>query len=360
MQKLTYNVIGLMSGTSLDGLDIAFCKFKMLSNQNWKWEIIACETKKYPEHIKTALSKATNLSGLDLHKLDVDLGKWMGEEVKEFITQNSLKVDFIASHGHTIFHNPKNQLTLQIGNPNFIHAITDYPVISDFRSLDIAKGGQGAPLVPIGDALLFNEYEFCINLGGIANISYENDDGIRIAYDICACNILLNKLANLKNLEYDDKGNLAKSGSIIASLLEKWNDFSFLKLDYPKSLGIEQIEPEILSKIDKKIFKIEDMMATAIDHIATQISVTLSSAKNDGKVLFTGGGALNDFLIEKIQSKLGGKYELVVGNEKTLNYKEALIFAFLGVLNVRNEWNTLSSVTGAHSNSISGQKLGDI
>jgi len=359
MQKHTYNVIGLMSGTSLDGLDIAFCKFEFLSNLKWNWEVLNSVTKNYPESLKYKLSESKNFNGLDLHTLDIELGKWMGESIKDFIAENKLNVDFIVSHGHTVFHVPEKQLTLQIGNPNFIHAITGKPIISDLRSLDMAKGGQGAPLVPIGDALLFNEYDFCINLGGIANLSYENEENKRIAYDICACNILLNAIANLKELEYDNKGRLAKSGNVIKSLLKEWDDFSFLKKKYPKSLGIEQIEPEILSKIDKEKYKIEDMMATAIEHIAYQIGKTLISAKKEGVILLTGGGAFNDFLIERLQSKLDQKYELMVADDKTVNYKEALIFAFLGVLNVRNEWNTLASVTGAHTNSISGQKLGD-
>ncbi|MGM0579481.1 MAG: anhydro-N-acetylmuramic acid kinase [Bacteroidota bacterium] len=359
MQKLSFNVIGLMSGTSLDGLDIAFCSFK-LKHKKWDWEVMDCETKTYPKDLRLKLRDAIKLGGLDLQQLDVELGKWIGHAVKDFIAENQLKVDFIASHGHTVFHLPENQLTLQIGNANFIHAITNCPVITDFRTLDMAKGGQGAPLVPIGDALLFSNYDFCINLGGIANLSYENKGGKRIAYDICACNILLNALANLKEMEYDDKGNLAKSGNIITSLLEEWDNFSFLKKKFPKSLGIEQIEPEILNRIDTNKFNVEDMMATAVEHIATQICHSLVSSEKSGKILLTGGGAFNDFLIETIQSKLGENYELIVADQKIVNYKEALIFAFLGVLNVRNECNTLASVTGAHSNSVSGQKLGDI
>lgn len=360
MQKLTYNTIGLMSGTSLDGLDIAFCQFEKSPNDKWNWKIIESETKSYPDKIKSKLKDAIRLSSLDLHLLDVELGKWMGQAIKEFIQQNNLEVDFIASHGHTVFHLPDQQLTLQIGNPNFIHAITQLPVISDFRSLDLAKGGQGAPLVPIGDELLFKEYDFCINLGGIANFSFQNKVEKRIAYDICVCNILLNTLAHHKDLEYDNKGILAKSGKVIPQLLTEWDDFSFLKKDYPKSLGIESIEPEILAKINLTQYKVEDMMATAVEHIATHISNALSSAQDQGKVLLTGGGAFNDFLIQKIQSRLHSKFELIVGDQKLVNYKEALIFAFLGVLNVKNEFNTLSSVTGAHSNSVSGQKLGDI
>lgn len=360
MQKRTYNAIGLMSGTSLDGLDIACCKFELLSNQKWKWEFICCDTRPYPEAMKSKLGESIKLNGLDLNILDVALGKWIGEAVKEFITKNKLNVDFIATHGHTVYHVPEDQLTLQIGNPNFIHAITDLPVISDFRTLDMAKGGQGAPLVPIGDVLLFNEYDFCINLGGIANLSYEDEKKERLAYDICACNILLNSLANIKGLEYDDKGKLAKSGAIIKSLLKEWDDFPFLEKKFPKSLGIEQIEPGILAKIEPSKYSAKDMLATAIEHIASQIGKALVSAKKGGSVLLTGGGAFNDFLIERLQSKLNHNFELIVADQKTVNYKEALIFAFLGVLNVRNERNTLASVTGAHSNSVSGQKLGDI
>ncbi|HET8859854.1 anhydro-N-acetylmuramic acid kinase [Marivirga sp.] len=360
MQKLTFNVIGLMSGTSLDGLDIAFCKFELLSNQKWDWEIVTAETKAYPQDLKLKLAKSKDLSGLELHFLDVDLGKWMGQAVTQFLNDNKLEADFIASHGHTVFHVPEKQLTLQIGNPNFIHVITNCPVISDFRTLDLAKGGQGAPLVPVGDALLFSEFDFCINLGGIANLSYETPEKQRLAYDICACNILLNSLANMKGLEYDDKGTIAKSGKVIDSLLDEWNDFPFLKKDFPKSLGIEQIEPAILSKIDDKKFAVEDMLTTAVEHTAMQISKSLISSPKEGKVLLTGGGAFNDYLVERLGAMLNQKYELVVADPKTVNYKEALIFAFLGVLNVRNEWNTLASVTGSHSNSVSGQKLGNI
>jgi len=226
--------------------------------------------------------------------------------------------------------------------------------------LDVAKGGQGAPLVPIGDELLFSGYDFCINLGGIANFSFQNTDRKRVAYDICVCNILLNTLAHHKSFNYDDRGSIAKSGKIIPELLKEWDDFSFLKKAYPKSLGIEAIEPEILAKIDLSQYSIEDMLATAVEHIANHIANALISAKNEGKVLLTGGGAFNDFLVERIQSKLSPTFELLVGDEILVNYKEALIFAFLGVLNARNEWNTLASVTGAHTNSISGHKLGII
>jgi anhydro-N-acetylmuramic acid kinase len=360
MQNHTYHAIGLMSGTSLDGLDIAFCRFELLQDQKWDWELVNCITKAYPVELKSKLIKSKELSGLDLHLLDVELGKWIGQAVKEFIVDNELEVDFIASHGHTVFHVPEKQLTLQIGNSNFIQAIAERPVISDFRTLDIAKGGQGAPLVPIGDALLFEEYDFCINLGGIANLSYSNQDNSRIAYDICACNILLNSLAELKGKEYDHEGLMARSGNEIPALLKDWNNFSFLKQSFPKSLGIEMIEPEILSRIDQNKYTVEDMLTTAVEHIGTQISKTLVSAEKGGKVLLTGGGALNSYLVEKIQSKLNENYMIIVAERKIVDFKEALIFAFLGVLNVRNEWNTLASVTGAQSNSVSGQRLGNI
>jgi len=356
----TYHAIGLMSGTSLDGLDMAFCRFNFSSKQQWEWKLLDCETLEYPKELKSQLGESKSLGGLALHLLDVELGKWMGAEVKGFIEAHGLTVDFIASHGHTVFHSPEDQLTLQIGNPNFIHATTGCPVISDFRTLDLAKKGQGAPLVPIGDELLFGEYDGCINLGGIANLSYKNGKGERLAYDICACNILLNALAKLKGVDFDDKGNIGKSGVVIASLLKQWNNFSFLKKEPPKSLGIELIEPAILSEISPEQYSTEDMMATAVEHISSQISISLKALKKGGQVLLTGGGAFNDFLIHRLRSKLNDEYKIHVADPKLVNYKEALVFAFLGVLNVRNEFNTLSSVTGAPSNSVSGQKLGDI
>ncbi|SMG43279.1 anhydro-N-acetylmuramic acid kinase [Marivirga sericea] len=360
MQNHIYNAIGLMSGTSLDGLDIAFCRFELLQDQKWDWEVLNCMTRTYPVELKSKLSKSKELSGLELHLLDLELGKWMGEVGKEFIKDHKLKVDFIASHGHTVFHMPENQLSLQIGNPNFIHAFAECPVISDFRTLDMARGGQGAPLVPIGDALLFPNYDFCINLGGIANVSYADQNNKRLAYDICACNILLNSLAKLKGFEYDEHGLLAKSGKEIPELLKEWNNFHYLNKTPPKSLGIEMIEPEILSKIDESRYSAGDMLKTAVSHIATQICNAVVSAKKGGKILLTGGGALNSYLVEKIESKLSKNYEIVVAERKIVDFKEALIFAFLGVLNVRNEWNTWASVTGAHANSVSGQKLGNI
>ena len=360
MEKLVYTAIGLMSGTSLDGLDIALCHFEKSPNNHWKWEILEAETKSYPDRIKTNLKDAIRLSSLDLHLLDVELGKWMGKAVAQFIEQHDVSIDFIASHGHTVFHLPEKQMTLQIGNPHFIHANTHLPVISDLRSLDLAKGGQGAPLVPIGDEILFSQYDICVNLGGIANLSFKDEMNKRVAYDVCVCNILLNTLANYKDVEYDDKGLMAKSGDLIPQLLNEWDNFSFLKRDFPKSLGIESIEPEILDKINFSQFKVEDMLSTAVEHIATHISNALITAKNRGLVLLTGGGAFNDFLIETVESKLHQDLKLEVADQKLVNYKEALIFAFLGVLNVRNEFNTLSSVTGAHSDSVSGQKLGNI
>lgn len=354
----TYKVVGLMSGTSLDGLDIAFCQFDISDAGKWNWSIIDCETVGYPIELKNKLKKSIEMPALDLHYLDVELGKYFGDTVHSFINRNNHQVDFIASHGHTVFHAPANDLTVQIGNANFLHSITKLPVISDFRTLDIANGGQGAPLVPIGDQLLFSDYDICINLGGIANLSFEDSNGDRIAYDICICNILLNRLAQFKNLEFDKDGALAQKGELKETLLNQWNSFSFLNQKPPKSLGIEQLEPEILSKIDSNRYSIEDMLATAVEHIAFQISKSVKQSKKEGAILFTGGGAFNQYLIKSLTEKLGSEYRIELTTTEIKNYKEALIFAFLGVLNVRNEYNTFSSVTGAHINSISGQKLG--
>lgn len=359
MEKETYKVIGLMSGTSLDGLDIAFCHFHY--DENWRWEIMQAKTIAYPAQLYDRLKVSMELSGRDLALLDKDLGIWMGESVSEFIQKYTIEtVDFIASHGHTVFHQVDRQLTLQIGNPNFIHAISKTPVISDFRTLDVANGGQGAPLVPVGDQLLFKDVDFCLNLGGIANISFKARQGDYLAYDISVCNILLNYITHHIGKPYDEDGELASRGKIITSLLDEWNALPYLKKPSPKSLGREDIDKDILAAINFEEHTTEDLLATSVAHISTQISAAFSKHRKDGRILMTGGGALNKYLIQEIKKKTASDFEFKEADLKVIHFKESLIFAFLGVLNVRYEYNCLSSVTGAQANSVSGQKLGDI
>jgi anhydro-N-acetylmuramic acid kinase len=336
-----------MSGTSLDGLDIALCKF-FLEEEKWKYEIIAAVTTPYDHLWQERLYRAHESSALDLAALNVEMGKLHGQWVKDFIEKHDAHPEFIASHGHTIFHQPQQSFTVQIGSAPHIATACGIPVIADFRTTDVALGGQGAPLVPIGDLLLFSEYEACLNLGGVANVSLKEGSGIR-AFDICICNMALNYLASQRGLGYDEEGRLASQGQIIPSLYEELNALPYFKSTEPKSLGKEFFESAILPLLNLDKFSIEDLMCTCVQHAAFQISKTLNGVSN---VLITGGGAYNTALIKRIGQQCN--CEVIVPDDATIQYKEALIFAFLGVLRMRNESNSLSSVTGASKDSCGG------
>jgi anhydro-N-acetylmuramic acid kinase len=346
-----YNVIGTMSGTSLDGLDIAHCTFEIVNNK-WTFYINSSETNNFPKQLHNKLATSKSLNGLDLMKLHNELGNFIGVSIADFIKSNNIdrnKIDCIASHGHTIFHQTEINLTTQIGNGANISALTKLPVICDFRTTDVALNGQGAPLVPIGDKLLFSEYDYCINLGGIANISYEEND-TRIAFDICPVNIVLNKLSLELGKPYDKNGDLAKSGKVNSSLLEELNKLDYYKKTPPKSIGIEYIEAEVFPIIDSYKISSEDKLRTFVEHTSIQISNTLKSINK--KVLLTGGGTFNSFLAERIQSNTNNN--VIITSNQIIDFKEALIFAFLGVLRLRKESNCLQSVTGATQNNIGG------
>ncbi len=336
-----------MSGTSLDGLDIAACKFKQDKGE-WSFEIIEAVTREYSDELKRTLFSAHQLKAVDLAKHHVELGQLHGLLTKEFIGTSKVDFDFVASHGHTIFHQPGSSLTVQIGSAPHIAAAVLLPVVADFRTIDVAFGGQGAPLVPIGDLYLFSEYDMCLNLGGVANISMKEKSSVH-AFDICICNMALNYLAKKKGREYDAAGSIAASGNLSSQLLEKLNDLSFFREKKPKSIGKEFFEREILSLLDNQESTVEDMMHTFVEHIAMQISSVVIKGK---RLLVTGGGTYNSFLIDRLIDLC--EAEIVIPDDKIIQFKEALIFAFLGVLRIRQEINCLSSVTGASRDSIGG------
>lgn len=350
---LTYHVIGLMSGTSLDGLDIAYCE--ITKNDNcWSFSILETKSIDYDIAFKNDLKNTVNLDAASLLAFHNIYGNWLGLQVKLFIDQNNLKVDFISSHGHTVFHQPEIGLTYQIGSGQHIANISNHKVICDFRTNDVALGGQGAPLVPIGDTLLFSEYDFCLNLGGISNISFLHNEK-RIAYDISPANMLLNHVCASINLAYDNGGQIAKSGTLNQKLLETLNGLAYYQESYPKSLGIEWFIKKVLPIIENTHDTTENILHTAVHHIAEQISQAIrKTGKKNTSLLITGGGAKNDFLIEVLKQKLQKYSKVVIPNEKTIDYKEALIFAFMAVLKDRNEINCLQSVTGAIRDSSSG------
>ena len=344
-----YRVIGLMSGTSLDGVDLAYCVFTKHEN-HWSYQIEQAVTIPYPGKWLSLLPSLLKADAYTFAKANSDLGYYFGRLIKAFTLTHKLTVDFVASHGHTIFHQPELYLTTQIGSGAIMAATCGLPVVCDFRSTDVALGGQGAPLVPVGDAMLFPDFEFCLNLGGFSNVSYDKS-GQRIAFDICPVNTILNQLAKRVEMEYDRDGLMARTGNVDSELLEKLNAQAYYDLMPPKSLGFEWININIWPIINETRLSIPDLLRTVVEHVAIQLAKSLSDF-DKGKILMTGGGAKNVFLIERIAAH--SKHELIIPENKIVDYKEALIFGFLGVLRVRGEANCLSSVTGATKDSVGG------
>lgn len=339
--------IGLMSGTSLDGLDICFAAFE--KNNGWNFQILHAETISYSEEWEKKLRNSIHLSSEELLELHSEYGFYLGQKVREFIGRNHLQnIDLIASHGHTVFHQPKKKFTLQIGDGRAIRIEAGLPVVYDFRSQDVLMGGNGAPLVPIGDELLFSEYDACLNLGGFSNISLKQDNR-RIAFDIAPVNIVLNKLARKFNKNFDENGDLARTGTLNEILLEKLNTLDFYSQPHPKSLGIEWCNEFIFPLLEN--IQAEDAITTFTEHVAQKISdvIDQNGLKN---VLCTGGGSYNTCLIEKIREKTESM--IIIPEKQIVDHKEALIFAFMGVLRTNNEINVLSSATGSTEDHCSG------
>lgn len=345
-----YSAVGVMSGTSLDGLDITYAEF-FFDGVVWSYQFGEYEEIPYPKQWQDRLSSLTKTTSLEFVKTHVDFGHYMGEKVYGFIEKNKLKVDVVGVHGHTTFHQPDLGFTSQIGDGSAVASRTGSLVANDFRSMDVALGGQGAPLVPIGDALLFSDYVARLNLGGFSNISFGDIDGIR-AFDICPVNIVMNEITRKQGLEYDEDGNLARGGQVNQELLRQLNQLDFYRQKGPRSLGREWVDECFWPCLSTQITD-EDLLRTLVEHVADQISFSLASSQNkSGKVLITGGGAYNSFLIERIKAKTS--FEIVIPEPILIEMKEALIFAFLGVLRMLGESNVLSRVTGARKASISG------
>lgn len=345
-----------MSGTSLDGLDVAYCHFSKLKT-GWKYAIKTAMTIKYPAAWIRKLSSAQNLNGEELVALDVAYGKFLGKACEEFIGQQKIKVDFIASHGHTVYHQPDKGFTYQLGNGNALHAVCRIPVIYDFRSLDVQLGGEGAPLVPVGDKLLFGEYDVCLNLGGIANLSMDVK-GQRIAYDICFVNMGLNYLAAKIGKPFDDGGQIASIGVVNTTMLKKLNRVYGSLRDKRPSLGREIFEQRIQPILDQTNIQIQDKLRTFIESAAIEISSAIISGKKNAKVLCTGGGTFNSFFVSCLLEHCGDHAALIIPEEDVVKFKEALVFSFLGVLRIQRQRNCLKSVTGATRDSSGGVLVG--
>lgn len=349
MIKQKYRVVGVMSGTSLDGVDLVlvdFCFEKGIS-----FTIQAAETIPYSPNWQSILKKLTTIDVSTLRQVDEDYTLLLSKLILRFIADNNIKdIDAVCSHGHTALHQPDLGYTYQIGNLSKLSKLLNLTVVCDFRTQDVALGGQGAPLVPIGDQMLFSNYGFCLNLGGFANVS-TTIQGRRIAFDICPVNIVLNHYSRRIGKDYDKEGDIAKSGVVNQKLLKVLNADKFYKKSYPKSLGLEWVNSNVFPIIDDFKIDVKDILRTYVEHISIQIAKQLS-IQRDTKVLVTGGGAYNTFLMQCVENQT--THKIVIPNSTQVEYKEALIFGLLGVLKLRNEINCLSSVTGAFYDHSSG------
>lgn len=347
-KKKKYRVLGVMSGTSLDGIDLALMDFNIKS---WKFKLLKTRTIPYPKRWIKTLTNIYKQDMEKIHEIDVKYTFFLGNIIKDFIIENNIEnIDFVSSHGHTAKHIPSDGVSYQLGNLSSINTQYNLTTICDFRKQDIELGGQGAPLVPIGDKILFSEYSACLNFGGFANIS-RDVNGDTIAYDICSVNLVFNYLAKKKSMLYDKNGELARSGNLIDRLYSRLNEIEFYDLTHPKSLGIEWVINKIYPVIEEELYSssLEDVIHTYLMHVVLKIS---DCCKDDDKILITGGGALNLFLIETLKSKT--KADIIIPSRELIDFKEALIFGLLGLLRILNIDNSLSSVTGASKNHCAG------
>ncbi|MDB5273002.1 MAG: Anhydro-N-acetylmuramic acid kinase [Chitinophagaceae bacterium] len=361
MKNSTLNIraIGLMSGTSCDGLDIAYCEFSRIAG-DWTYKITAAKTIEYAPAFVEKLQLAFSMTGKDLMRFDREFGSFCGKAVTAFLRETKLPApDVIGSHGHTIFHTPQQGVTLQIGSGASLYATSSIPVACDFRSIDVALGGQGAPLVPLGDRLLFSSYDYCLNLGGISNISYTKDSKL-VAFDISPLNMALNHLSGLLGKAYDKDGAIAASAKADETLLQALNALDFYTLPAPKSLGKEWFEQSFLPVLKKfEHLSVEVSLATCVEHMAFQLAAAVKANNSKGqKLLATGGGAFNKHLMKRFAQLLEGVCIVEIPDAQTVAFKEALIFALLGVLRLQKENNVMSSATGSTRDHCGGALYG--
>lgn len=351
---MMYTGIGLMSGSSLDGLDIVHCQFSQDNNEQWSWQILDAETISFDDRWKRRLAKVINQPAEALARTDVFFGHWLGKTTQDFIQRYSIKPQFVASHGQTIFHQPENGFTYQIGDGESLVSYLDCPAVTNFRNKNLALGGQGAPLVPFGEKHLFSQYQYCLNLGGIANLSH----GSR-AFDVSPCNMVLNQLASAidANADYDPDGEFARSGTVDQELLHELNTLPYYASKPPKSLGAEWVQHAFFPILKKYSINTYDMLCTVAEHIAFQIGeVIRRMGATPGTMLITGGGYFNTYLRERICdicSNFGVKVDETVSSS-TVEYKEALIFAFLGLMVLLGKPNITAHSTGVTSPILGG------
>lgn len=355
--KHTYHAIGIMSGSSLDGLDLAYCRFVKISDHQWDFKLLhkgTAELGAWKEKLKTA----TGLTNEQLGELSRAFATYLAQEVLAFIERNNIdELDLIASHGHTIYHYPAKGVTCQIGDGQVLANLIGHTVVSNLRQKDMDFGGQGAPIVPIGDKYLFSPYTYCLNLGGIANISVKKGEEL-LAYDICVANQVLNQLAGQKEMSFDKDGLLARKGKCNEALLQALNNLSYYRQSPPKSLDNSYTQ-EVMTLIDSFDLNVLDTLSTYTEHIAYQIAQNIAELQDEAdqldspQMLITGGGAHNSYLVERIEAL--AQIGIILPSKDIIDFKEAIVMGLIGVLRLRDEVNVLSSVTGANQDTSCGE-----
>lgn len=348
MTTASTTVLALMSGTSLDGLDMACTRFTRDEQGRWCYELVAVDQVPYSREWEQKLRDAVHWPAVDLLELDVAYGRWLGEQVNAFTEKYQVDMDLVASHGHTIHHRPERGLTVQVGHGRALADTCGKTVICDFRTRDVLHGGQGAPLVPIGDELLFGSFDYCLNLGGFANVSYRRD-GERYAYDLGLANMVLNDLIRPLGQSFDRDGTVARRGNLISDLHSQLDALPYYQLPPPKSTGYEWYLASIQPLFGQSKAPIPDKLHTAVHHLTGVIARDINklSDGHHGKILVTGGGALNSFLIETLDTNLADHLSLAIPETDLIHYKEAIVFGLMGILRMHSEPNCLASVTGA-------------
>lgn len=354
MEAIT--VIGLISGSSLDGLDLAICRFSGVANDQLKWELLAAKTVGFSESLSERLAKATSLSALELMALEVTFSEFCATVVNEL--KDTYHVDYIASHGHTVFHFPEKGFTHQIGKGSILAELTGIDTICDFRSNDIALGGQGAPVAPIVEQVLFGGYQYYLNLGGIANVSVHTDQGV-YSLDVCPCNQVLNAMVQEIGLPYDDKGQLAERGQVHEALITKWSSLPYFALPFPKSMDNSWVRDTFMPIIQEFDLEREDVLATMVEFVGRQLARDISDLPQidakSAQLMVTGGGGHNDHLIQVIERHLlMQNIQVHLPDTQIVDSKEAILMALMGYLRVSDQPNVIATVTGATTNSYGG------
>ena len=358
-----FSVVGLMSGSSLDGADLAWCTFQFAEDDPAKlvsWTLHRGVTIPYDEGWQQRLRNAPALSGRGLWLLHTELGLHYGHMLRTFVDELPEKVDFIASHGHTVFHYPDQHTTTQIGDGAAIAAVLNMPVIDQFRTQDMALGGQGAPLAPLADRYFFPEYFACLNLGGISNISIKTDRGY-VAFDVGGANQVLDAMMQEIGKDYDENGQLARTGQLIPALKQAADALSFHAQQPPKSLGNDWVRERLLPLFKDQQYALEDRLHTYCHHVAGQIAASLHQvAKNENieltdqqQLLVAGGGGFNGFLCECIAAVIQ-PVQLEIAAPDIIAFKEAALMALAGALRWQQQPNVIPSVTGASRAAVGG------